>query len=157
MLLAGKVVMPMESKKKITAEARHLLGSVQYANKNIERINRLLEVIRSRAEKVTTSYSDAPGGGHDPDSRSKTYDKLVDTERKYQEAVRQWCDAITQVQVVINWLDDYNDRSVLEHRYINCEDWLTISFHLNYSVQHLYHIHGRALYRLAILLKDKRK
>lgn len=151
------VVMPMDSKKKITAEARHLLNSVHYANKSIERINNLLAVIRSRAEKVTTSYSDAPGGGHDPDSRAKTYDKLVDTERQQQEAIRQWCDAIAQVQVVINWLDDYNDRSVLEHRYINCEDWLTISFQLNYSVQHLYFIHGRALYRLAILLKNNKR
>ena len=149
--------MPMDSKKKITAEARHLLNSVHYANKSIERINNLLQVIRSRAEKVTTSYSDAPGGGHDPDSRAKTYDKLVDTERQQQEAIRQWCDAIAQVQVVINWLDDYNDRSVLEHRYINCEDWLTISFQLNYSVQHLYFIHGRALYRLAMLLKDNKR
>lgn len=147
----------MDSKKKITAEARHLLNSVQYANKSIERINNLLAVIRSRAEKVTTSYSDAPGGGHDPDSRAKTYDKLVDTERQQQEAIRQWCDAIAQVQVVINWLDDYNDRSVLEHRYINCEDWLTISFQLNYSVQHLYFIHGRALYRLAMLLKNNKR
>lgn len=147
----------MDSKKKITAEARHLLNSVHYANKSIERINNLLAVIRSRAEKVTTSYSDAPGGGHDPDSRAKTYDKLVDTERQQQEAIRQWCDAIAQVQVVINWLDDYNDRSVLEHRYINCEDWLTISFRLNYSVQHLYFIHGRALYRLAMLLKNNKR
>ena len=147
----------MDSKKKITAEARRLLNSVQYANKSIERINNLLAVIRSRAEKVTTSYSDAPGGGHNPDSRANTIAKLIDTERQQQEAIRQWCDAIAQVQVVISWLDDYNDRSVLEHRYINCEDWLTISFRLNYSVQHLYFIHGRALYRLAILLKDKRK
>ena len=147
----------MDSKKKITAEARHLLNSVQYANNSIERINNLLAVIRSRAEKVTTSYSDAPGGGHDPGNRAKTYDKLVDTERQQQEAIRQWCDAIAQVQVVINWLDDYNDRSVLEHRYINCEDWLTISFQLNYSVQHLYFIHGRALYRLAMLLKNNKR
>ena len=149
--------MPMDSKKKITAEARRLLNSVHYANKSIERINNLLAVIRSRAEKVTTSYSDAPGGGHNPDSRADTIAKLVDTERQQQEAIRQWCDAIAQVQVVINWLDDYNDRSVLEHRYINCEDWLTISFQLNYSVQHLYFIHGRALYRLAMLLKNNKR
>ena len=149
--------MPMDSKKKITAEARHLLNSVHYANKSIERINNLLAVIRSRAEKVTTSYSDAPGGSHNPDSRADTIAKLVDTERQQEEAIRQWCDAIAQVQVVISWLDDYNDRSVLEHRYINCEDWLTISFQLNYSVQHLYFIHGRALYRLAMLLKDNKR
>ena len=148
----------MDSQKKITAEARRLLNSVKYANDNIERINNLLAVIRSRAEKVTTSYSDTPGGGHNPGSRSDTYDKLVDLERQQHAAIGQWCDAIAQVQIVISWLDDYNDRSVLEHRYINCEDWLTISFHLNYSVQHLYFIHGRALYRLAMLLiNDKRK
>ena len=147
----------MESKKKITAEARRLLNSVKYANDNIERINNLLAVIRSRAEKVTASYSDAPGGSHNPDSRADTIAKLVDTERRQQEAIRQWCDAIAQVQVVISWLDDYNDRSVLEHRYINCEDWLSISFRLNYSVQHLYFIHGRALYRLAMLLKENKR
>ena len=147
----------VDSKGKITAEARHLLNSVKYANDSIKRINNLLKELRSQAEKMTTSYSDMPSGSHNPDSRANTIAKLVDTERKQQEAIRQWCDAITQVQIVIGWLDDYNDRSVLEHRYINCEDWITISFHLNYSVQHLYYIHGRALYRLAILLKDKRK
>ena len=146
-----------QQKKKITAEVKHMLRAVKYANKNIERINRLIQVIRSRAEKVTTSYSDVPGS-HNPGSRSDTYDKLVDAERQQHAAIRQWCDAIKQVQVVISWLENYDDRAVLEHRYINCEEWLDISFALNFSVQHLYYIHGRALYRLAILLnKDKRK
>ena len=147
----------MEQKKKVTAEVKHMLRAVKYANNNIERLGKLIEVIRSRAEKVTTSYSETPGGGHDPDSRSKTYDKLIDTERKQQEAIRQWCQAINEVQVIISWLDNYDDRAVLEHRYINCEDWLEISFSLNFSVQHLYYIHGRALYRLYLLLQDKRK
>jgi hypothetical protein len=134
-----------------------MLRAVKYANDNINRLANLIAVIRSRAEKMTTSYSDAPGGGHNPDSRADTIAKLVDTERKQEEAVRQWCRAIQEVQVIISWLDDYDDRAVLEHRYINCEDWITISFHLNFSVQHLYYIHGRALYHLYLLLKDKRK
>ena len=147
-----------QQKKKITAEVKHMLRAVKYANNNIERLGKLIQVIRSRAEKVTTSYSDAPGGGHNPDSRADTIAKLVDTERKQQEAIREWCQAINEVQVIISWLDNYDDRAVLEHRYINCEDWLDISFSLNFSVQHLYYIHGRALYRLAVLLnKDKRK
>ena len=146
-----------QKNKKVTAEVKHMLRAVKRANESIERLERLIQIIRSRAEKVTTSYSDTPGGGHNPGSRSKTYDKLVDTERKQQEAIREWCQAINEVQVVISWLDNYDDRAVLEHRYINCEDWIDISFHLNFSVQHLYYIHGRALYRLYLLLKDKRK
>jgi hypothetical protein len=147
----------MEPKKKITADVKHMLRSVKYANDNIERINKLLEVIRSRAEKMTANYSDVPGGGHNPDSRADTIAKLVDTERKQQEAVRRWCDAIAEVQVVISWLDNYTERSILEHKYINCEDWITISFTLNYSLPYLYELHGKALMKLAVLLKEHRK
>ena len=146
----------MEQKKKVTAEVKHMLRAVKYANDNINRLANLIAVIRSRAEKMTTSYSATPGG-HNPDSRADTIAKLIDTERKQEEAIRQWCQAIQEVQVIISWLDDYDDRAVLEHRYINCEDWLSISFCLNFSVQHLYYIHGRALYRLYLLMKDKRK
>ncbi len=150
--------MPMgKPKKKITADVRRMLNSVWVANKEIERINRNLQILRSRAEKVTASYSDTFGGGHDPGSRAKTMDKLVDTERKMHDAIQRWCDAIAEVQVVLSWIDDEKEKLVLEYRYINCEDWITISLRLNYSVQHLYNIHGRALYRLAMLLNDKRK
>ena len=146
----------MEQKKKVTAEVKHMLRAVKYASDNINRLANLIAVIRSRAEKMTTSYSATPGG-HNPDSRADTIAKLIDTERKQEEAIRQWCQAIQEVQVIISWLDDYDDRAVLEHRYINCEDWLSISFCLNFYVQHLYYIHGRALYRLSLLMKDKRK
>ena len=147
----------MGRKSKVTEEVRRMLGSVKYANNNIERIGKLIEVIRSRAEKVTTSYSDAPGGSHNPDSRADVIAELVDTERQQEEAIRQWCQAIKEVQVVISWLDDYKQRSILEHKYINCEDWITISFSLNYSLPYLYELHGKALMKLAILLKEHRK
>ena len=143
----------MENKKP-TAEIKHKLRAVKYANDNIKRISDLLQVIRSRAEKITTSYSDAPGGGHDPGSRAATYDKLVDLEHKQNEAMLQWIQAINDVQVIISWLDDWNERAVLEHKYINCEDWITISFKLNYSIQHIYRLHGQALYKLSIMLKQ---
>lgn len=147
--------MPMEQKKKITAEVKHMLRAVKYANDNIERLNNLLLVIRSRAEKMTTSYSDTPGGGHNPDSRADTIAKLVDTERKQQEAIRRWCQAIVEVQTIISWLDKWEERSVLEHRYINCEDWITISMKLNYSVSHLNRFHGDALLKLAKMIQKK--
>ena len=148
----------MGQKKKITADVKRMLDAVWTANKEVERLNNIIEKLRSRAEKVTTTYSDMPFGGHDPGSRSNTYDKLIDTERKMSEAVHRWCDAIVEVQTVLSWVEDGKERLVLEYRYINCEDWLTISFRLNYSPQHLYHIHGIALYKLAMKLKkDERK
>jgi len=148
----------MGRKKKVTEEARRLLGVVWEAQKEIDRLNNLKEKLKSQAEKVTTTYSDMPPGGHNPSSRSDTYDKLIDTENKIGEAVHRWCNAIAEVQTVLSWVEDGRERLVLEYRYVNCEDWITISFRLNYSVQHIYRIHGVALYKLAMMLKkDERK
>lgn len=143
----------MEHKKRITADVRRMLGAVWIANKEVERLSDVIKDLRSKAEKVTTTYSDMPFGGHDPNSRSKTYDKLIDTEGKLGEAVHRWCDAIAEVQAVLSWVEDGRERLVLEYRYINCEDWLTISLRLNYSLPHLYRLHGIALYKLAMKLK----
>ena len=145
-----------EKKQKLTTEVKRLLAVVWVANKEIERININREKTRSRAERVTTSYSDVPGGGHNPASRSDAYDRLVDLDREQHAAICKWCDAIAEVQVILSWVDDPKEKLVLEYRYINCEDWLTISFRLNYSVQYLYHLHGIALYKLAMKLKKTR-
>ena len=110
----------MANKEKPTADVKRMLQAVRHANTNINRISDLLKIIRSRAEKVTTSYSDTPAGGHNPDSRADTIAKLVDLERQQQQYMREWCQAIVDVQVVISWLDDPTERAVLEHRYINC-------------------------------------
>ncbi len=137
----------MEKRTKPTTRIKQELQSVRYANDSIERLNDLIAVIRSRAEKVTTGYSDAPGGG--TSDRTDVIAKLVETERKQAAAVSRWCRAIEDVQALIDGLTDCNDRAVLEHRYINCEPWETISYVLHFSLPHLYRIHGRALYKLA--------
>jgi hypothetical protein len=137
----------MGKQQKPTAKVKRVLQSVRYAQTSIERLDNLIAVIRSRAEKMTTGYSDAPGGG--TSDRTDVIAKLIETERQQKEAVRQWCTAIDDVQSLINGLTDFNERAVLEHRYINCEEWLAISFALHFSLQHLYRIHGRALYKLS--------
>lgn len=133
--------------RKPTAKVKRELQSVRYAQANIERLEDLIAVIRSRAEKVTTGYSDAPGGG--ASDRTDVIDKLIETERKQEAAVSAWCAAIEKVQTMIDGLTDSGERAVLEYRYISCKDWLTISYALHFSLPHLYRIHGRALYKLS--------
>ena len=137
----------MGKQQKLTAKVKRALQSVRYAKASIERLDNLIAVIRSRAEKMTTGYSDTPGGGNS--DRTDVIAKLIETERSQKEAVQQWCAAIDEVQSLISELTDYNERAVLEHRYINCEEWMTISFAMHFSLQHLYRIHGRALYKLS--------
>lgn len=143
----------MGKQRKPTAKIKYMLQSARYANDAIERLGDLIAVIRSRAEKMTTGYSNAPGGGNS--DRADVIAKLIETERKQEDAVERWRKALEKVQSLIDGLTDYNERAVLEHRYINCEDWDTISSQLNFSLQHLYRIHGRAIFRLAKKMRVK--
>ena len=143
----------MGKQQKPTAKVKRALQSVRYAKASIRRLDDLIAEIRSRAEKMTTGYSDAPGGGNF--DRTDVIDKLIETERKQEAAVSAWCAAIEKVQSLINGLTDYNERAVLEYRYINCEDWATISFLMKFSLRQLHRIHGRALFRLAGKMRVK--
>lgn len=140
-------------KKKPTAKVKRALQSVRYAKASIRRLDDLIAEIRSRAEKVTTGYSDAPAGGNF--DRTDVIAKLIEMERSQKEAVRQWCAAIDEVQSFINELTDYNERAVLEYRYINCEEWATISFLMKFSLRQLHRIHDMALFRLAGKMRVK--
>ena len=133
--------------RKPTAKVKKELQSVRYAWVSIERLDDLIKVIRSRAEKVTTGYSDAPGGGQS--DREAVLTKLLETEQKQKAAVDAWRDAIDRMPAMINELSDSGERAILEYRYISCKDWTTISYALHFSLPHLYRIHGRALYKLS--------
>lgn len=143
----------MGKQQKPTAKVKRALQSVRYAKASIRRLDDLIAEIRSRAEKMTTGYSDAPGGGNS--DRTDVIAKLIETERKQEAAVSAWCAAIEKVQSLINGLTDYNERAVLEYRYISCEDWITISFLMKFSLRQLHRIHGRALFRLAGKMRVK--
>lgn len=143
----------MGKQQKPTAKVKRVLQSVRYAKISIKRLDDLIADIRSQAEKVTTGYSDAPGGGKS--DRTDVIAKLIETERKQEAAVAAWCAAIENAQAMIDGLTDCNERAVLEYRYINCEEWLTISYALHFSLPHLFRIHGRALFKLAKKYESK--
>ena len=55
---------------------------------------------------------------------------------------------IKETELIISQLDDYQERLVLEYRYVDCRPWLDIAIMMNYDVRTIYRIHGRALVNL---------
>ena len=100
---------------------------------------------------MTTSYSGCHAGdGRRRDRVGDTTAKIVDYERKLQNRIQELLDHKERIQFVItNFVDDYNQRIVLEFRYVHLYDWLTISEKLNYSDAHVYRFHRLALETLA--------
>ena len=108
--------------------------------------------LRSKAEKVTTTFSDVPTFGGFQDHRQAVIAEMVDKERKYEKAVKECNIKIAELRFFIDRLEEYKDGYqeclILEMRYLEFENWQDIAYKLNYSEQMIYYIHGKALLHL---------
>ena len=133
---------------KPTQRLKHYLKSAWYWQKKKDLLSDKIQVLRSKAEKITTSYSDAPTFGGFDDHRQAVIAEMVDTQKKYAEAMQECQKNLSDIQFFIGSLEDYQERIVLEYRYIYFYNWLDIAIRLDYSIQNVTKIHGRALVNL---------
>lgn len=145
-------VQKKEKIKKPTERLKHYLRGVWYWKNKKDLLCEKIEKLRSRAEKITTSYQDVPTFGGFSDYRQAVIDEMVDTEKKYTKAKKECEKKEKEIQFFIESLDgypqDYQERIVLEYRYVYFQNWQDIALRLNYSEPMIYKIHGRALLHL---------
>ena len=130
---------------KITAPAQHYLRSAWYYQKKANFLDDKIRVLRSKAQKMTTSFQDIPTFGGFEDHRQQVIAEMVDLQREYNKTTQMCRNKLKEIEFVINLLDNYQEKLVLEMRYIHFHNWQDIALHLNYSIQAVYYIHGRAL------------
>lgn len=112
------------------------------------RAKAILDEIRNLedlATKVTVTFNDMPGGGGTDDQLGAIVSHIIDlkadlvTQAKTMKAEQQI------VQVVIDAVDDPDQRHLLRLRYINGYKWERVAVEMNYSFRHTLRIHGAAL------------
>ena len=109
-----------------------------------------IERQRARAEKVTTSFSPAPGGSGPGDSMARAVAHIVDMQRSMEQDYAR----AQKMQQEIRWLidtvvEDYTQRNVLIFRYIYLHRWEEVAYRLSYSWQNVHKIHNVALQFIA--------
>lgn len=146
---------------KITAKAQHYLWSAWYYQKKADFLNEKIMVLRAKATKITTSYQDVPTFGGFEDHRQQVIAEMVDTEREYRKMIQQCRNKLQEISFFINQLDSFQERIVMQMRYLYFENWQDIALRLNYSEPAVYKIHGKALMHLIdinnAMKKDKGK
>lgn len=78
--------------------------------------------------------------------------KIVDFEEEITRSIDRLIDLKQEASKVIDQIDGAYG-TVLEMRYLECMRWEEIAYRLNYSIQHVYRLHGQALLKL----KDESK
>ena len=142
----------MPREKKSTESLKHYLKGAWYWQNKRDYLSEKILRLRSQAEKITTTCSDAPSFGGFADHRQQIIAEMVDTQRKYESAVQECKKKLSEIAFFINSLEGYpecyQDVLVLEMRYLYFENWQDIALKLNYEERQIYRIHGRALLHL---------
>ena len=115
----------------LESEVKERLMSYRYCLQRIDRNMELIQQLRARAEKVTTSYSQAPGGTM-CDSLANAVAKIL-------------------VRFMIDSLDNYEQRNVLNLKYISGYSIKRIADKMFYTRRQTYRIHDRAIELLSRL------
>ena len=145
---------------KITAPVQHYLRSAWYYQKKADFLNEKIMVLLAKSTKMTTSYQDIPTFGGFADHRQQVIAEMVDTEREYRKMTQQCRNKLQEIAFFINQLESFQERIVLQMRYLYFENWQDIALRLNYSEPAVYKIHGKALMHLIDVnnaMKDRGK
>lgn len=67
------------------------------------------------------------------------------TEEKYIDAWNKLLDMREVAEDIIGRLDDPVQQAIMLRRYISCQEWEDIATEMEYSVSHIYTLHGQAL------------
>lgn len=100
-------------------------------------------------EKVQSSSSLDPMG----DLVAKICDMKLELMKKRTYALEK----LHLVERVISQVDKKDYRQLLHRKYIERNDWKQISSAMNYSLPHIYKLHGWALQEIREILKDDSK
>ena len=129
------------------ARVKRMLQSYRYYQLRIDCNLDQIQALRSRMQKVTVTYRDAPGGGNGADA-SELIAKIMKLETYLKEDTEKARYALQEVQFWIDSLEDYRERNVLQLRYIEGLDWYSISEKLYMNRRWVTRLHGRALKNL---------
>ena len=137
-----------------TARVKKMLESYRYIQTRIDSNLDQIQVLRSRTQKVTTTYHDAPGGGSGADV-SDQIGKIVKLEAFVKEDMARLQDELTLVRFLIDSLDNMLERQILDIRYVRgWRNWYRIAEEVHYSVIHVKRTHGIALKKLVPLVEE---
>lgn len=141
--------MARSKKSKVTDKLKHYLNSARYWSEKKDYLSTRIERLRSRAEKTTSAFQDVPAfSGSFDDYRQTVIADMIDTERKYKDAVAECKKKLQEIEFFIGCLEDYNERSALERHYVYMENWQDVALQLHYTERQIHNIHGDALMHL---------
>ncbi|GHU47374.1 hypothetical protein FACS1894120_5340 [Clostridia bacterium] len=120
-----------------------------------------LEQVRSLHElatKATSTLSDVPPSGTRNVHRMEdVIVKILDLESEINDDINALVDLKCEIVKTIKRVDNAEYRTLLELRYLCFKSWSDIAVDMNYSQDHIFTVHRKALAKIILTVKSVEK
>ena len=131
--------------------AKEYLKQAFYLDKRINSKLEQVESLNALATKATTTLSDMPKNPNKGTSRlGDTIAKIIDLQEEINRDIDKLVDLKKEIVRTIKNIEDKELQVVLEKRYLCFESWEKIAVEMNYSIQHIFRLHSKALKNIVI-------
>lgn len=139
-------------------KAKEYLNQLRYKNAKINSLLARRQRYKELAARQTAVYRNVPGGGRRGCSSVEEYVlKAVELEREIDRRIDEYVDITREIEAEIKSIPDERYRAILCFRYINEWSWTKIAQELNYSLDWVWELHGRALREFSRIFKEPSK
>ncbi len=155
--------LPLQSGEVTAANAATLSGKLMQMASQAYRIddsiNSKLEqvaALRELATKATSTISDMPGSpNRNICKMENAIVKITDLENEINEDIHELVSLKADITHMIKRVSDRQERTILEKRYLCFATWEQISVDMDYSIQHTFRLHDKALKEIDGFLKEE--
>lgn len=131
--------------------AKQWLSRARFIDREITKLLDAKDAVKARVLSITPSYSGEPvQGTRDPHK----FDKLVELEDTIDTLVDKLVDTKREIITGISRLEDGRHREVLYARYIENKTFEEIAVGVGYSIRQVWRLHGEALLRMEVIIRD---
>lgn len=131
--------------------AKEYLKQAFYLDKRINSKLEQVESLNALATKATFTLSDMPKSPNRGTSKLEdTIVKIIDLQEEINRDIDKLVDLKKEIVRTIKKIEDKELQVVLEKRYLCFESWEKIAVEMNYSIQHIFRLHIKALKNIEI-------
>lgn len=131
--------------------AKEYLKQAFYLDKRINSKLEQVESLNALATKATFTLSDMPKSPNRGTSKLEdTIVKIIDLQEEINRDIDKLVDLKKEIVRTIKKIEDKELQVVLEKRYLCFESWEKIAVEMNYSIQHIFRLHIKALKNIVI-------
>lgn len=133
-------------------EIKKYLQSIKRLDTIINSKIEILDMLRQLSNSINGfNENEKVQSSKNNDRMSDIISKIIDLEKEINKDIDRFVDIYKKAESIIGKVENDDCRTLLVLRYLNFRTWEEIAEEMNYSVRHIYRLHGEVL----SYLKDK--